>query len=352
MALVFRDYQTRQPRDSELIDEGLKRLHDHLLDDKESRVEYEIKSKDDQSKLGGQPGVRFDFACNDADHVPVRGECTAMTYRGVAYWFFTWAPVDDADGLRDEWAELRAKFTLENKREGWTEKPPNLLTVQGNKLPYKLDYAGYDREKKKEGLWEKQELDGYDPHADLVLLGYDPKDQEARQAEKAAAVQVLALDKAPDLPAAVKEAKEGFWRSKKKRAGDDIPLPRRGDGRRRRQGPDEHGQRRDRGRLQGPHQQVRGEEVRGPQQLRRSGRGAHGQRDVLAVVCECGWDRRDLWEQEFTTLLARLRPAKGNCAGCFPAAPPAAAAASARARWLRACLTRALSSPNVCDIPE
>ena len=34
--------------------------------------------------------------------------------------------------------------------------------------------------------------------------------------------------------------------------------------------------------------------------------------DVLAVVCECAWERRDYWEQEFTPLLAKLRPAKGK----------------------------------------
>ena len=34
--------------------------------------------------------------------------------------------------------------------------------------------------------------------------------------------------------------------------------------------------------------------------------------NVLAMVCECAWDRRDYWEQEFTPLLDKLRPAKGN----------------------------------------
>ena len=33
---------------------------------------------------------------------------------------------------------------------------------------------------------------------------------------------------------------------------------------------------------------------------------------VLAVVCECAWGRRDYWEQEFTPLLAKSRPAKGK----------------------------------------
>ena len=33
---------------------------------------------------------------------------------------------------------------------------------------------------------------------------------------------------------------------------------------------------------------------------------------VLAVACECAWDRREYWDQEFTPLLDKLRPAKGK----------------------------------------
>ncbi len=305
MALLFRDYQTRQPRDAELIDEGLNRLRDHMND-----VEYAIKPSDDQAILGGQQGVRFEFQCEDKDdHVQMHGQCVATTARGVGYWFYTWAPVDDADGQADEWTDLRGKFALSDQRAGWTEKPPNLLNVTGNKLPYRLEYAGYDREKKKEGLWEKQDPDGYDPRADLVLLGYDPRDDEPRSGSKAATVQVLALEKAADLPAAVKEAKDALLEIEK------HPTP-------------------DGGYLN-PGAALNAESVKGLAnadndaavggfkghllKLEAQPSPDHSNYvllavvrldggDVLAVVCECAWEQRDFWDQEFAALLARLRP--------------------------------------------
>ena len=101
LALVFHDYHTRLPRQPELIDNALNKLRGAMSD-----IEYEVKPKDENSTFGGQPAVRLEFQGGDHD-VPVHGECVAMAYRGVAYWFYTWAPVDDAPGLADEWAGLR-----------------------------------------------------------------------------------------------------------------------------------------------------------------------------------------------------------------------------------------------------
>ncbi|HVS36256.1 MAG TPA: hypothetical protein VMS17_11865 [Gemmataceae bacterium] len=309
MALAFRDYKTRQPREAELIDEGVNRLRGNMTD-----VEYAVQPKDDKAQLGGQPGVRFEFQAEDRDHVPVHGECVAATSRGVAYWFFTWAPLDDADGLRDEWAGLRSKFALENKREGWTEKPPNLLTAQGDKLPYKLDYAGYDREKKKDGLWEKQDRDGYDPHADLVLLGYDPKDDEPRSGQKAAVVQVLALSSAADLTAAVKEAKDALLEIEKEKTpgGDGYLYPSAvlndvGDKALADAGPDVTV-----GAFKGRISKFEAKKSADHSKYVVLAVVRMDSGDALAVVCECGWERRDFWDQEFTALLAKLRPARGK----------------------------------------
>ncbi len=305
MALIFRDYQTRQPRDAELIDEGLTRLRDHMKD-----VEYAIKPKDDQAKLGGQQGVRFEFQCEDKDdHVQMHGECLATTARGVGYWLYTWAPVDDADDEADQWADLRGKFALADQRAGWTEKPPNLLSVTGNKLPYRLDYAGYDREKKKEGLWEKQDADGYDPHADLVLLGYDPRDDGPRTAARAATVQVLALDKAADLPAAVKEAKDALLEIEKHPTNDGGYLyagaALNSESLKNLANADNDAAI---GGFKGHLLKLEAQQSADHSNYVVLAVVRLDSGDVLAVVCECGWDVRDFWDQEFTTLLAKLRP--------------------------------------------
>ncbi len=300
MALVFHDYHTRLPRDAELIDEALNKLRGAMTD-----VEYEVKPKDEQSKLGGQPAVRLEFQGGDKD-VPVHGECVAMAYRGVAYWFFTWAPVDDAPGLVDEWAGLRAKFTVGDQREGWTEKPPETAVVQGDKPPYRLDYI--------KSVWEKQaEPKKYGPLADAVLLGYDPKDTDARAGADAATVQVLALEKAPDLHAAIKEANDALLEIEKEKQadGDNYLFP---------------------GAVLGP---VTDKGLNNADAAVKVG-GFDGHvvkfeakqsadhskyvvlevvkmdDGVLAVACESAWDRRDFWDQEFTALLARLKPGKGR----------------------------------------
>ena len=218
MALAFKDYQKRLPRDAELIDEALGKIHTYL-----GNVEYEIKPKGEEVKLGGQPALALEFTGEDPEHVLVEGECLTTASRGFGYWYFAWGPQEEHDNLTAEWATLRQGFSLGKLREGWTEAPPKTLTL-GGKLPYKLDYA--------EEVWHKEELDGYDPHADAVLMGYDPKDKEGRRGDMVAVVQVLGLDKAADLAAAVKAARDQLLEmEKEKQAGADaVQLPRRHDG--------------------------------------------------------------------------------------------------------------------------
>ena len=252
LALVFHDYHTRLPRDPELIDDALNKLRGAMSD-----IEYEVKPKDENSTLGGQPAVRLEFQGGDHD-VPVHGECVAMAYRGVAYWFYTWAPVDDAPGLADEWAGLRGKFAVSNQREGWTEKPPETAVVQGDKLPYKLEYI--------KSVWEKQEEpQKYSPFADAVLLGYDPKDKDARVGANAATVQILALNKAIDLHAAITEATDALLEIEKEKQpdGDGYLFPGAVLALVTDKGLTNVDNDSDIGDIQGPHQQVRGEKVRG-----------------------------------------------------------------------------------------
>ena len=58
-------------------------------------------------------------------------------------------------------------------------------------------------------------------------MGYDPKDKEARRGELVAVVQVLDLDKAADLDAAVKEARDYLLEMEKEKQadGDQYSFP-------------------------------------------------------------------------------------------------------------------------------
>jgi hypothetical protein len=235
----------------------------------------------------------------------VNGECLTTAYRGIGYWFLTWGPLEDHDQLASEWGTLRQSFALGDQREGWTEAKPKMIAIQGNRVPYKMEYA--------EGLWEKQELDGYDSHADVVLLGYDPRDREARRGDMAATVQVLALEKAKDLPEAVKIAKGALLEiEKEKQAGADTynfpgaTLQVVGDKALHNADNDA-----DVGGFRG--HIAKFEAKKSADHSKYVVLGVVRQDEaVLAVVCECAWERRDYWEQEFTPLLDKLKPAKGK----------------------------------------
>jgi hypothetical protein len=302
MALAFKDYKKKLPRDAELIDAALSKLRSYL-----GSVEYEVQPKSEETKLVGQPALQLDFQGEDPEHVQITGQCLTTASRGIGYWLFTWGPVDDQDKLANEWASFRQNFKLGDQREGWTEAPRETIPIKGSKLPYKLEYA--------KGLWEKQLTDGYDKRADVVLLGYDPKDKAARRGDQAALVQILALDKAPDLEAAAKEARDYLLEMEKEKqegAGDKYNFP---------EATVEVANEKSlqnvdvttniggfRGHLFKLEAKKSGEQrkyvVMAVVNMESEG--------VLAVVCECDWARRDYWEQEFTPLLDKLKPARGK----------------------------------------
>jgi hypothetical protein len=307
MALAFKDYKKRLPRDAELIDAelidaALSKLRSYL-----GSVEYEVQPKSEETKLVGQTAIQLDFQVEDPEHVQITGQCLTTASRGIGYWLFTWGPVDDQDKLTNEWASFRQNFKLGDQREGWTEAPRETIPIKGAKLPYKLEYA--------KGLWETQSTDGYDKRADMVLLGYDPKDKDARRGAQAALVQILVLDKAPDLEAAAKEARDYLLEMEKEKqegAGDKYNFPdatvevangkslANADGVANVGGFRAH--------------LFKLEVKKSPEQRKYVAMAVVNMEEegVLAVVCECDWSRRDYWDQEFTPLLDKLKPARGK----------------------------------------
>ena len=302
MALAFKDYKKRLPRDAELIDAALSKLRSYL-----GSVEYELQPKNEEVKLVGQPALQLDFQGEDPEHVQISGQCWTTAARGVGYWLFAWGPLEDQDKLTSEWASFRQNYRLGDQREGWTEALRETIPIKGVKLPYKLEYA--------KGLWEKQSTDGYDKRADVVLLGYDPKDKDARRGDMAALVQILALDKAADLETAVKEARDHLLDMEKEKqdgAGDKFNFP---------EATIEVANEKS---LQNVDVTTNIGGFRG-HLFKLEARKSGDQRKyvvlavvnmenegVLAVVCECDWARRDYWEQEFTPLLDKLKPARGK----------------------------------------
>lgn len=121
MALAFKDYRTRNPREGEVVDAAVAALSGYF-----ENLEWQ---RADGGKLGGLPARRFLFQGEAAKKV-MSGECQALAHQGVAYWLATWAPAGTEAALQGEFADLRARFGLLREREGWVEKQPATRATQ------------------------------------------------------------------------------------------------------------------------------------------------------------------------------------------------------------------------------
>jgi hypothetical protein len=291
VAIFYRDYKTRLPSDAELVDEALTHLRSYL-----QGVEWELKPKDPATQLGGQPALELEFEGEDPWQVRVNGLCRLLAYRGYGYWFFTWGPAEEKDLVAPEWEGLRQRFALLNNREGWAERPRETRRVQGSKLPYELRYAT--------GVWKKEKTDGYDPAADLVLIGREPERAGGKPlAAKTALLQVLLLDKAPDLKAAAAAAQAHLLKRQQQEAGGDNgakvsaePTTDKGGGSRDADVGDV------RGHLSRLH--VKNDDGLDRYALLGVVNRPEG---VVVLMFECDWSRRDFWEQEFRPLLETFK---------------------------------------------
>jgi hypothetical protein len=287
MGLAFRDYKTRMPGDAELVDEALGKLRSYF-----QNLEWERKPPDEKVQLGGRPALVFEFQGEDAEHIPMNGECYTLAYRGYAYWFFTWAPLQDKERLSPEWSELRQQFSLLDGRKGWTAKPRDTEKVQGTKAKYRLAYV--------KGLWTPVTAGDYDDAADLVFQGDEPDVERRRHASKAAILQVLVLPKQENLKAAVAAARDYLQKREEKdypkttfealkdKNGAVIDQDTKvGDG-------------------PGHLSKFR---VRNTEDRERFLVAVVLNRPegVLVLVGDCLWDRRDFWDQEFTPLIDSLK---------------------------------------------
>jgi hypothetical protein len=284
LALYYRDFKTRLPGDAEMVDGARRCLGTYF-----KPLEWEQKPKDEAIRLGGQPALKLDFQGRDPNQVEVSGECYMTAYRGIGYWFFTWCPNDDSDRLGPEWDALRQGFALLDRREGWKEVPPETDTIEGEGIPYRLNPV--------KGVWSRVRKDGYDPKANVVLLGRAPTGP--RHASTDATVQVLLLPKADGLPGATRAARDHYLQHQKEGEGyteTTVEVFKDKDG------TDE-----DRDTAVGA---VEGHVTK----LHVTNAESRERYVVLAVVdshpggvvvlvCDCAWQRREMWEPAFEALL-------------------------------------------------
>jgi hypothetical protein len=290
LAVFAHDYRTRSPRYSELQEQLMKWLDRYLRG-----LEYMPLPED---KLDGEPARRTEFQ-GEADNVLMAGECLMLSRRGYGYWFVTWAPAERRDMAAEEWPRVRGGLHFLNGREGWQERRPDQVVVEGQKAPYHVAYP--------KGVWEKLGLDGADPHADLLLRGFDPaQNKESKVASAAGTFTVLKLPPAEgDLKAAAKAAREYYLARQKEGGYPETRLEVVSDKSGPADGPADIGTARGHlARLRVTNAENRVLYVELATVALQDG--------VLLFQAECQWPRREFWRTEFAALRATLRVSDGK----------------------------------------
>jgi hypothetical protein len=107
-ALAARDFKTRTPSKTEVIDEAVKRLEGHLR-------QFEWDPAPDGS-LAGLPAWVVKFQ-GKVDNAIMKGECYILSRHTITYWFTSWCPAKDANAMASEWPKIREGFSLLQTKE-------------------------------------------------------------------------------------------------------------------------------------------------------------------------------------------------------------------------------------------
>ena len=277
LAVGAKDYGTRKPRDAELVLEGKEHLENFFGET------LELAEKTEGAEIAGQTAQSLEFK-GQIKQVFWRGECYMFTKNGIGYWFIMAAPtLEDA---KQELAELQKNnrgFVLIDERRGWREQPPKMDPFVGEKFKIRMQAP--------EGVWEKFKAEDQDERGELFLFGRYLKERDNR---KNASVLILALDKKPSLKESLKDAR-AYFDSKKKEEDKNYqtePIAEKGE-----EGISSMiGERP--GRILDLRLQLGNEPKRYVLLAVADGGEQH-----FAILCDCTWESRQIWRQDFLDLM-------------------------------------------------
>jgi hypothetical protein len=197
VAIAARDWTDRSPRPAELDAEMQRPLREALGTPFFQPIEGE--------KWAGQSASAMQFAGNLND-AQVRGEAYAMSYKGIGYVFYAWAPDATWEGQRAELVALREKVTPASFREKWVEKRSSIVVHAPDGAGYQVEDAdgAWVRGKPAEEWAEKEkvkyvvdDVKQLDPAATLALMArYQLKSAgDAKRQPADATALIVELDK-------------------------------------------------------------------------------------------------------------------------------------------------------------
>jgi hypothetical protein len=279
LAIAVKDYGTAKPRDAELVQQGIERLEGRFGES------LELAAKTEPAEVAGVKAQKLTFK-GQLGAVVSWGECTMFSHHGFAYWIFLGGP--SKEDIQPYAAELRKPETglaLETDRKGWREQPPKMESFVAS--------DGLVSVTAQEGVWEKSTPANVEfETGTLLLLGRYVKEKDNT---KNAHLQVFTLEKQADLKEAIKQAKD-FLEKQKKEQNTGYKLAAAAEGQ------SELGVVEDVGNRKGRIAELTLSLADVPMRYYLLAVVSEPDR-VTVVLCDCLWNSRQIWRQDFLDLL-------------------------------------------------
>jgi hypothetical protein len=288
-AVNVRDYGLVRPRDAELLKSGIEKLEQYFEDT------LELAEKAEPAKVDGAQGQKLLFK-GQINSVTWWGHMYMVAHHGFGYWFYVAAPSQEE--ARDLFAQdLQGSdfgLVLATERRGWREQPAKteaFATANGA-----LTVAA------PEGVFVKYTAKDEDERGELHLFAIYQKEKDNR---KNADVLILALEKKGDLKEAMKSTKK-YLEDKKQEESKDYKIEVAGEG----------GDQSDLGVTtpvgNRPGRIAEYKLLRGDTAARFWIVAVVNDGDnVYTIRCDCNWENRQIWREDFQDLLRSVKFRKG-----------------------------------------
>jgi len=285
-AVVVKDHAVYKPRDAEMLRYALEKLEGHFGE------ALELGGKAEPVKMCGLPAQRIQFK-GQIKAANWLGECYMFFKEGVAFWLFISSP--DWDVVERYAGVLPEKhMSVLVDRRGWREQPPATETYASLNNQVKVTVPAMPK-----GIWEKHNAKNEDENGELFLFGRFLKGEKDNR--KNASLLVFTLEKKPDLGEALKSARD-YLDNKVKNENNNfkiVPAEEVAEGKGELKTLDVGNRR---GRIADLKLQFNEEPkryyllaiVNEPD-------------NVYATLCECSWESRQIWRQEFLEVLGAMK---------------------------------------------
>lgn len=291
-AICVLDYGVQKPRDAEMLRYGIDKLETYYGD------ALELAAKAEPAKVGDMPAQKLAFK-GQIKAANWLGECYMFFHNGFGYWLFLASP--DQETVDSFSPDLPKKnFFVESDRRGWREQPPPTRT-----------YASLNKKVTAtvpESVWEKHDAKNVDENGELLLSGTYLKSKDNR---KNATMLVFTYKKEDDLKTAMKTARD-YLVGTIKGDGENmnfkiVHAAEVAPGQTEIGTVENIGNRR--GRLIDLKRLFNDE----PKPLRYHLLAVVNEPDIgYAIYCDCTWESRQIWRQEFLDILAKMEFKKGD----------------------------------------